>query len=119
MSFSAFDRALTRVEHILVAIDEIEEFTFGVTEAVFLADRLRMHAVTRLIEIIGEAAKHLAPGVEDRQPTVPWRLVRSMRDRIVHEYDRVDPKRVWSVATEDLAPLRAAMQAERHWLETR
>jgi uncharacterized protein with HEPN domain len=66
--------------------------------------------------IIGEAAKHLAPGIEERYPDIPWRDVRSMRDRIVHEYGTINPRLVWRIATNDLAPLRLAMMAERDFL---
>ena len=109
-------RAARRVDDILSAIDEIEGFTLGMPEAAFLADRRTVLAVTHLIQIIGEAAKHPAEGIEARQPGIPWTLVRSMRDRIVHEYGKTDPRLVWLAAIQDLAPLRAAIEAEREWL---
>ena len=76
----------------------------------------RVLAVMHLIMIIGEAAKNLASGIEARCPDIPWRDIRSMRDRIVHEYGTTNPRMVWQVATNDLAPLRIALIAERDYL---
>jgi uncharacterized protein with HEPN domain len=39
-----------------------------------------------------------------------------MRHRIAHEYLSVDFRLVWDVATNDLAPLRAALLKERDFL---
>jgi uncharacterized protein with HEPN domain len=108
--------AAERVEDILAAISEIEGFVAGRSEAGFITDRIRVLAVTHLIMIIGEAAKNLAPGIEERRPEIPWRDVKSMRDRIVHEYGSINPRLVWDVATADLAPLKVALLAERDWL---
>ncbi len=110
------ERALARVDDMLGAIIEIEGFIRGLDRRGFLSDRRTELAVTHLIMIIGEAAKHLASGTEERHPSVPWRDVRSMRDRIVHEYGTVNPRMVWDVATTDLAPLRAALVKERDFL---
>ncbi|WP_043745128.1 HepT-like ribonuclease domain-containing protein [Paramagnetospirillum magneticum] len=116
MSSDAVERALQRAKDILDSISEIEGFLSGLEEGAFVADRKSVLAVTHLIMIIGEAAKHLAPGIEDRCPDIPWRDVRSMRDRIVHEYGTINPRLVWRIATNDLAPLRAALLKERDFL---
>ncbi len=113
MSSEETERFALRVNDILDAIAEIEGFLSGLGEAAFLADRKGVLAVTHLIMIIGEAAKHLAPGIEERCPEIPWRDVRSMRDRIVHEYGTINPRLVWRIAGNDLAPLRLAMITER------
>lgn len=116
MSSDADGRALGRVDDILAAISEIEGFIVGRGKTDFVVDRIRVLAVTHLIMIIGEAAKNLAAGIEERQPEIPWRDVKSMRDRIVHEYGSISPRLVWDVATTDLAPLRTALISERDYL---
>lgn len=116
MSSDEMERAAQRVNDILDSIAEIEGFLSSLGESTFLSDRKCVLAVTHLIMIIGEAAKHLTPGIEERRPEIPWRDVRSMRDRIVHEYGTINPRLVWRIATNDLAPLRLAMIAERDFL---
>lgn len=105
-----------RVEDILTAIADIDEFTTGLTFKTFLVDRKALYAVAYCLLIIGEASNHLADGVEARCPGIPWRQIRGTRNRIVHEYRGLDPQVVWDTATNDLAPLRLAMIAERNFL---
>ncbi|WP_239988651.1 HepT-like ribonuclease domain-containing protein [Paramagnetospirillum kuznetsovii] len=98
------------------AITRIEEFIDHGGKADFLANGMLVSAVTYQLFIIGEASRHLAPGVEGRHPFIAWREMRGMRNVIAHEYGTVDPGVVWDVATTDLAPLRVALLAERDWL---
>jgi len=50
---------LLRLEDILEAIDSIESYIAGYDFDAFVADRKTVDAVTRCLEIIGEAVKHL------------------------------------------------------------
>ncbi|HEU5319041.1 MAG TPA: HepT-like ribonuclease domain-containing protein [Chloroflexota bacterium] len=74
------------------------------------ADRVLSLALVKLIEIIGEAAS--APSAETRAaiPDIPWPLVRSMRNRLIHAYFEIDYEIVWSTVTEDLSPLIEALE---------
>jgi len=62
-------------------------------------DLLVHFAVISQIQIIGEAAKRLSNSFRDSHPSIPWQQIAGMRDVLFHSYDRVDLKRVWSVAT--------------------
>ena len=42
-------------------------------------------------------------------PDVPWNLMVGMRNLLIHDYDDVDPKRVWTDSQEDLPPLIAKL----------
>ena len=55
--------------------------------------------------IIGEAASHITEEIEEKYPTIPWNLMRAMRNRIVHAYFNVDEKLMWDTITNDLPPL--------------
>jgi len=51
----------------------------------------------RSLEIIGEAAKHVAEDFRAQHPTVEWRAMAGMRDRLIHDYFGVDFELVWDV----------------------
>lgn len=59
-------------------------------------DQQKQDAITRRIEIIGEATKRLSQGIRSANPQVPWREMAGMRDILIHAYDRVDVARVHS-----------------------
>lgn len=94
---------------MITAIDDIELFIHALDAEAFAADRKTIYAVTRAIEIIGEAAKRIPDEVQARHPQVPRRLMARMRDRIIHKYDTVDSAIVWQTVTQDLPPTRASL----------
>ncbi len=118
-SESAVAEARRRVDDILKAIADIDEFTAGQDFKLFVSDKKAIYAISYCLLDIGEASNHLLAGIELRQPPIPWRQIRATRNRIAHEYRGLDSRVVWDTAVNDLAPLRAAVMAERDWLLTR
>jgi uncharacterized protein with HEPN domain len=72
-------------------------------------------AVAMRIAAIGEAARQITAATEAAVPNVPFHLIRGMRNRIAHHYDKVDFVEVWKVTQQDLLPLVAALK--RYFLE--
>lgn len=64
----------------------------------------------RGLEIISEAARHIPDDILATQPQITWSDIRSIGNIIRHEYHRVDPDVIWSVVTDDLPRLKAAVQ---------
>ena len=89
----------------------IQQHLAGMTREQFLADLRTQDAVVRRFEIIGEAARHLSPEAQKALPEVPWNLVVGMRNLLIHDYDDVDPKRVWTDSQNDLPPLMAKLES--------
>lgn len=68
-------------------------------------------ALTRLIEVIGEAAKNVSAETRERLAQIPWRAIAGTRDRLVHAYLDVDLDRLWQIVVGDLPPLLAHLEA--------
>jgi uncharacterized protein with HEPN domain len=92
---------------MLLAARELRKFTEGLSFEDFSQNRLLQHAVVRLIEIIGEAARNISPEFKDAHPEIPWTGIVGMRHRLIHEYFRVAPDKVWEVVNKDLPGLIA------------
>jgi len=90
---------------MLLAARELRQFTGGVSFENFNNDRLLQHAVIRLIEIIGEAARNVSADFKAGHPEIPWAAIVGMRHRLVHEYFRVASDKVWEVVQKDLPEL--------------
>jgi uncharacterized protein with HEPN domain len=88
----------------------IEEFTRGMDLDSYREDLKTRNAAERCMERISEAAKKLGEVAEELCPTIPWPSVRALGNFLRHEYDRVDPGRVWVMIEDDLGPLKAASQ---------
>ena len=89
----------------------IQQHLSGMSREQFLADLRTQDAVIRRFAIIGEAARHLSPAALKALPDVPWNLMVGMRNLLIHDYDDVDPKRVWTDSQEDLQPLITKREA--------
>ncbi len=101
---------IQRFIDILENIALIEEFTKGMDLAAFLDDIKTRNATERCLERISEAAKKLGELAEEQCPAVPWPNLRGLGNFLRHEYDRVDPGRVWVMIEDDMGPLKVASQ---------
>jgi len=96
------ERDLIRLHHMLDASREAIEFIQGQTRADLDSNRMLALAEVRLIEIIGEAARHVPAEIRDKYPEVEWKEIIGSRDRMIHGYYRVDHDIVWSILSHDL-----------------
>jgi uncharacterized protein with HEPN domain len=96
-----------RLLDILDAIDRITSYVEGMEYDGFLADRKTQDAVTRNIEIIGEAVRALPEDFRERHAEIPWGEIVAMRNVIVHQYFGILPEVVWDVVENELPALRS------------
>ena len=73
------ERDISRLEHILAAIDCIEEYSKGADEEQLAADRLRLHATIYNVQIVGEAVHKLTKEFKQMHPCTPWAAIEKMR----------------------------------------
>lgn len=93
------------VRHMLDMACKALTHVQGKTRAAFDGDELLRLALTHLIQMIGEAARHVSREFQDAHPEVPWPLIIGMRHKVVHDYLDVDENVVWDTATGDLSTL--------------
>jgi len=94
------------VKDILESIKEIREFTKGMDFEEFSKDKRTVNAVVRSLEILGEAAKKIPSNMREKYPSIPWKRMSGMRDKLIHEYHGVDLEIIWTVVQEELPPLQ-------------
>ncbi len=96
--------------HILECIERVEQFTAEGRDR-FLGDAMVQDAVLRNFEVIGEAAKRLHDDYRTAHPEIPWRGLAGLRDVLIHQYEGVDPARVWAIVENELPGLKRAIAA--------
>ena len=68
----------------------------------------------RNIGVVGEAANNIQrgdPAFADRHSEIPWLLMYTMRNRLMHGYDTIDLELVWKTVQEDLPNLYRLVKA--------
>ena len=95
-----------RLEHILEAIDRLQNHAGSLSKEELESDVLRYYGIVKNIEIIGEAARMLSEDFKSAHPEVPWLSIANMRNFLVHEYFHVDSDTVWAVIHSDIVELK-------------
>ena len=95
---------------ILSHAREAVEIIQGKTRRDLDTDRLLNLALTRLLEIIGEAANRVPDEIRSKYPDIPWLEMIGARNRLIHGYDSVDFDILWSIISKDLPVLIAQLE---------
>jgi uncharacterized protein with HEPN domain len=101
---------LAFIEHILLCIDKIQEYTKNLTSQEFNNNELIQDAVIRNIEIIGEATKKISKDLKSQYREIPWKEMSGMRDKLIHDYFGVDVDVVWKTVNEDIPYLKSLIE---------
>jgi uncharacterized protein with HEPN domain len=100
----------TAIRQILAYCREAVEIVKSKTRADLDQDRLLNLALTRLVEIIGEAANRVPDDFKGRYPDLPWLQMIGARNRLIHGYDYVDFDVLWVILSHDLPILINRLQ---------
>ena len=95
---------------ILIAIIDMDEFTVGLSFEDFSKDKKTIAAVIRNLEIIGEAAKNVPSFIRHEYPSIPWKQMAGIRDKIIHQYWSVDQVIVWETLKVNIPSLKEEIE---------
>jgi uncharacterized protein with HEPN domain len=96
-----------RLMDILLTCREAEGYVRGLTREQFRQDTRTQRALCMTLEIIGEAARAVSQECQAANPEIPWRGIIGLRNRIIHEYFRLDLDMIWEIAHKDVPALMA------------
>ncbi|MGB9667159.1 MAG: DUF86 domain-containing protein [Candidatus Cryosericum sp.] len=71
----------------------------------FVSNTETVDAITRNLEIVGEASRMLPEDFKEEHREIPWRTLSGLRNRIAHEYFGIDESVIWQIARHELEPL--------------
>lgn len=98
------------VKDIITSIDRINEFIGDMSYAELKKDDKTASAISRKLEIIGEATKCLPDSITEKYPEIPWKDMARMRDKIIHFYFGVDLEIIWNVVKNRLPEINVSLK---------
>jgi uncharacterized protein with HEPN domain len=93
-------------EDILEATHKIRKYTDGMSFQQFCEDEMRIDAVLRNLEVIGEAAGNVSTEIRNTYPQIEWKKIVGLRNILIHEYFGVDLEIVWDIIENNLEKLK-------------
>lgn len=98
------------IRHMLDFSRQAVEFTRGSKRTDLDTNTMLALAVTRLIELIGEAARKISADLRNRHAEIPWPQIIGTRDRLAHGYIEVDNDIIWRIVADNLPALISQLE---------
>lgn len=95
---------------MLTAAREAHVIVHDVSLDEFITDRIRLRALERTIELLGEAARRISLPARAAYPDIPWRALIGQRNLLAHEYGRIDPALLYQAASVNLPSLITTLE---------
>jgi len=103
-------RELKSLLDMLNAAKLAQDFVADINWDMFEFALMRQAAVTRQLEIIGEAARRISSETQATILDIPWSKIIGMRNRLAHEYDDLDLETLWDTIQLALPELIAVLE---------
>jgi uncharacterized protein with HEPN domain len=94
------------VEHIDNAIADSRKHT---TYEDLSLDRVSQNSIAMEIIQVAELSKKIDQEFSRNHPDIPWRELRGLRNRLVHEYDQIEWDIVFNTVRDDLPLFRKSL----------
>jgi len=98
------------LEDIVASIEKIKRYIGTSTFEDFVADDMKLDAVVRNLEIIGEASRSIPVEIKEKYSDVEWRKIGDFRNVLAHEYFGVDHEILWDIISNKLTSLHSKIQ---------
>ncbi|MDP3563598.1 MAG: DUF86 domain-containing protein [Methanoregula sp.] len=102
---------LLYLNDISEAAGNIRTYVADLTFDKFKNDRMRVDAVVRNFEVIGEAVKNLSDDLKMQFPATDWKAVAGFRDTLIHGYFGIDLEILWDIIVNKIPVLQKEITA--------
>jgi len=100
------------MKELLIILIKIENYASQITEFVgemsfekFCSDFKTLNASIFNLSQIGELVAKLKPEFIEETNHIPWRKIKGLRNKIVHDYDGIQHNMIWQVIKEFIPQL--------------
>jgi uncharacterized protein with HEPN domain len=99
------------LEDIITSASKIMRYVGDSSLDDLLKDEMRLDAIIRNFEIIGEAANKMPDDIQRKYPSVEWRKIADFRNVLAHQYFGIDYEIMWEIIKQKLPLLREGIQS--------
>lgn len=95
-----------RLGFMLDNIDELQTAFAKISYEDYTKDILIKHGITKLLQNICETSIYITDETKLNYPAIEWRMMRTMRNVLIHEYFGIDFQVVWDTAVNAIPKLK-------------
>jgi uncharacterized protein with HEPN domain len=99
------------IQDCLAEIAVLDGIAGRLTLEAFKDDAVARRAAAYAVQTISEAVRHIPDDWLADYPTEPWAQIKSIGNRIRHEYFRLDDVILWTVITTETQSLKATLES--------
>lgn len=94
------------IQKIIVYITDVEKYIENMEAIDFLDDKKTITACAFTVSQIGEISKEITEETQQKYTDIPWKSIKGMRNKIVHDYENVDLSVLWGTIKNSLPELK-------------
>ncbi|MCI9586017.1 MAG: DUF86 domain-containing protein [Bacilli bacterium] len=98
------------IQKIITYISDVLEYINEMGYEDFFNDKKTLSACAFNISQIGELVNDISDETKNIYPDIPWKSIKGMRNKIVHDYDNVDLSVLWNTIINDLPNLNTQLK---------
>lgn len=93
---------LGRIQHMLDMAVLLSDKRDNISIEMISGDRILFYGLSKMVEIIGEAAYMITKEFKSSHPQLPWRQIEGMRHILVHGYYSISSEVLFDVIQNDI-----------------
>lgn len=98
------------IQKMINYITDVEKYIDGMKAIEFLDDKKTITACAFTVSQIGELSKEITVETQEKYTAIPWKSIKGMRNRIVHDYENVDLSVLWGTVKNSLPELKEKLK---------
>ena len=76
--------------------EKVREYTKGLNQEAFFADKLTYDATLHNLGLISGAAAHIPKAMREIHPDINWREIIGLRNSLIQDYRNIDDTMLWA-----------------------
>lgn len=93
------------LEKVLKDLDYLSKMTATITKSELEANEMMLDSIMFRFIQISESLKRVGDNTKETNIHIPWALIIGLRNKIVHEYGRIDLSIIYEILKNDLTKL--------------
>lgn len=90
--------------------NKVLRYTENVNFKEFSKNEEKIDATVFSISQIGELVKNIGIETMNRYPNIEWIVLKSLRNKIVHDYEGIKLDVIWDIVTRDMIQLKSDLE---------